>query len=136
MSAIIVDSYRNITCASTKTCSIICAMSDELSWLQQWSSAHCDGEWEHGFGVTIATLDNPGWSVTIDVEGTQLASTPFESVKTAVSDTSWVRCHVAERKERAPGRPFASGRQFEGFGGALNLEDIIKIFRTWAETKR
>ena len=83
MSAIIVDSYRNITCASTKTCSIICAMSDELSWLQQWYSAHCDGEWEHGFGVTIATLDNPGWSVTIDVEGTQLASTPFESVKTA-----------------------------------------------------
>ena len=39
-------------------------MSDELSWLQQWYSAHCDGEWEHGFGVTIATLDNPGWSVT------------------------------------------------------------------------
>jgi hypothetical protein len=65
-----------------------------------WYSAHCDGEWEHGFGVTIATLDNPGWSVTIDVEGTQLASTPFESVKTAVSDTSWVRCHVTERKER------------------------------------
>ena len=110
-------------------------MSDELSWLQQWYSAHCDGDWEHGFGVTIETLDNPGWSVKI-VEDTELASTPFEPVKTAVSDTNWVHCRVTEGKERALARPFPPGRQFEGFGGALNLGDIIKIFRTWVEAKR
>jgi hypothetical protein len=52
-------------------------MSDDLSWLQRWYSAHCDGEWEHGFGVTIETLDNPGWSVKIDVEGTELVFTPL-----------------------------------------------------------
>lgn len=107
-------------------------MSDELRWLQQWYSAHCDGEWEHGFGVAIDTLDNPGWSVKIDLEGTELALTPFEPVKTAVSDTQWLHCRVTERKEGAITRSC----QFEGFGGALNLEDIIKIFRTWAETKR
>ena len=111
-------------------------MSDELSWLQQWYSAHCDGEWEHGFGVTIETLDNPGWSVKIDVEGTELASTPFEPAKTAVSDTNWVHCRVTERKERALARPFPPGRHFEGLGGELNLGDIIKIFRTWVEAKR
>ena len=111
-------------------------MSDELSWLQQWYLAHCDGEWQHGFGVTIETLDNPGWSVRIDLEGTELASTPFEPVKTAVSDTNWIHCRVTERKETTPGRPFPPGRQFEGSGGALNLGDIIKIFRTWVEAKR
>jgi hypothetical protein len=107
-------------------------ISDELSWLQQWYSAHCDGEWEHGFGVTIETLDNPGWSVKIDVEGTELAFTPFEPVKNAVSDTNWIHCRVTERKEGA----LARSRRIEGSGGALNLGDIIKIFRTWAEAKR
>jgi hypothetical protein len=111
-------------------------MSDELSWLQQWYSAHCDGEWEHGFGVKIETLDNPGWSVKIDVEATELASTPFEPAKTPVSETNWVHCRVTERQGRALARPFPPGRHFEGHGGALNLGDIIKIFRTWVEAKR
>jgi len=62
-------------------------MTDELSWLQQWYSAQCDGEWEHGSGITIETLDNPGWSVEICVEGTELASAPFEPVKTEVGET-------------------------------------------------
>jgi hypothetical protein len=110
-------------------------MSDELSWLQQWYLAHCDAEWEHGFGVTIDTLDNPGWSVKIDVEGTELASTPFEPVKTAVSDNNWLHCRVTERKQGEVARTSSISRRFEGFGGPLNLEDIIKIFRTWAETK-
>ena len=107
-------------------------MSDELSWLQQWYSAQCDGDWEHGFGVTIETLDNPGWSVKIDVEGTELAFTPFEPVKTADSDIDWVYYRVTERKEGT----LARSRSFEGSGGAFNLGDIIKIFRTWAEAKR
>src|SRR5450432_4403213 len=99
-------------------------MSDELSWLQQWYSAHCDADWEHGFGVSIETLDNHGWSVKVDVEGTELASTPFEAVKTAVNDNNWFLCRVMERGERTVDRPLRHGRRFEGFGGALNLGDI------------
>ncbi len=34
-----------------------------LSRLQRWYSAQCDGDWEHGLGVRIETLDNPGWMV-------------------------------------------------------------------------
>jgi len=37
-------------------------MTNELKWLQQWYSEHCDGAWEHGFGITIETIDNPGWA--------------------------------------------------------------------------
>ena|ERR1700722_9749179 len=85
-------------------------MTDELSWLQQWYLEQCDGEWEHAFGVSIDTIDNLGWSVTICVEGTELASALFEPVKKAVSENNWVHCHVTERKEGAPpfGRGFAS----------------------------
>jgi hypothetical protein len=111
-------------------------MTDELSWLQQWYLVHCDGEWEHAFGVSIDTIDNPGWSVTICVEGTELASALFEPVKKAVSENNWVHCHVTERKEGALTRSLPNFRPFEGFGGALNLSDIIGIFRTWVETKR
>ncbi|MGW6512521.1 Imm53 family immunity protein, partial [Streptomyces niveus] len=32
----------------------------------------CGGEWEHERGVRIATLDNPGWTVSIDLEETEL----------------------------------------------------------------
>ncbi|MFE2849501.1 Imm53 family immunity protein, partial [Streptomyces scopuliridis] len=39
-------------------------MSDSeplLDWLQNWYTQQCDGDWEHEWGVKIATLDNPGW---------------------------------------------------------------------------
>jgi hypothetical protein len=111
-------------------------MTDELIWLQQWYLAQCDGEWEHSIGVTIDTIDNPGWSVKICVERTELASAPFEPVKTTVSETSWLLCRVTERKEGALTRSSPNYRRFEGFGGALNLSDIIGIFRTWVESKR
>jgi hypothetical protein len=111
-------------------------MTDDLSWLQQWYSEQCDDEWEHGSGITIETIDNPGWSVKIRVEGTELASAQFEPVKSALSETDWIQCRVAERKNGLLPNSSPNYRRFEGFGGALNLGDIIKIFRTWVEAKR
>ena len=31
---------------------------DLLIWLQNWNQNHCDGDWEHLYGVKIDTLDN------------------------------------------------------------------------------
>ncbi|MFE4959105.1 Imm53 family immunity protein [Streptomyces sp. NPDC056653] len=31
-----------------------------LDWLQNRYAQQCDGDWEHEWGVKIATLDNPG----------------------------------------------------------------------------
>ena len=44
-----------------------------LEWLQSWSSEQCDGDWEHEWGVTIETVDNPGWFVKVNLEETALA---------------------------------------------------------------
>lgn len=30
-----------------------------VEWLQRWLLAQCDGDWEHGDGITIQSLDNP-----------------------------------------------------------------------------
>ena len=38
---------------------------DALNWINGWFQSNCDGDWEHGFGITIETLDNPGWCVKI-----------------------------------------------------------------------
>lgn len=41
--------------------------TDLLKWLEDWYQSNCDDDWEHGFGVTIESLDNPGWSLTADL---------------------------------------------------------------------
>ena len=33
-----------------------------INWLEEWYVSNCDGDWEHTFGITINTIDNPGWS--------------------------------------------------------------------------
>ncbi len=43
---------------------------DSMQRLVQWWRAQCDGEWEHEFGITIETMDNPGWLVKIDLSYT------------------------------------------------------------------
>ena len=49
-----------------------------LQALQQWYLAQCDGDWEHGYGVSITTLDNPGWSLDITAANRNLLSGKLE----------------------------------------------------------
>jgi Immunity protein 53 len=107
-------------------------MSDDLRWLQRWYLGHCDGKWEHGFGLEIQTLDNPGWHVTIALEGTELVSAVFELTKRESSETDWLECRVVERNSGVSGAS-PNYRRFEAHGGPMNLGDIISVFRAWAE---
>jgi hypothetical protein len=93
---------------------------NELRQLQDWYLAQCDRDWEHGHGVAITTLDNPGWSVTIHLEGTVLESRPFATVEENYAhDTDWLRCWLED------------GR-FEAAGGPLQLTQMLRIFLDWA----
>ena len=49
-----------------------------LRGLQLCYLSRCDGDWEHSFGVVVETLDNPGWRLLVDLEGTGLEAKPFE----------------------------------------------------------
>ena len=77
-------SYGNLIVPRAENAAQCGHLTEELIWLQRWFAAQCDGQWEHGFGITIETLDNPGWSVRICVEGTRLEFAQFEPVKTDV----------------------------------------------------
>jgi hypothetical protein len=91
-----------------------------LYWLQAWYAVHCDDEWEHGFGVSIDTLDNPGWHVKIDTRGTALEGQAFEPVDIERGDHDWLKAT-------------AQDGVFEAYCGPLNLGEVLDRFRGWAQ---
>jgi hypothetical protein len=90
-----------------------------LDWLQEFYLSECDGQWEHGVGYTISTLDNPGWSVDFDLEATTLETRTFDGVRIERTDDDWVQCRV-------------EGNIFQGRGGPRNLTELLTIFHDWA----
>ncbi|MEP6669205.1 MAG: immunity 53 family protein [Chthoniobacter sp.] len=94
--------------------------SEAIPRLQRWYLAQCNGEWEHNRGVSITTLDNPGWSIDINLSGTDLESKVFETVERLEHQDEWIVC------QRTP-------TQFQGRGGPLMLDRIIAIFLEWAD---
>ena len=89
-----------------------------INWLQEWYLKNCDGYWEHSFGIKIDTIDNPGWTVNIDLNETSLENNPFDEVDVKRSNNDWFHCRVRNNV-------------FQGSGGSRNLIDIIVIFKDW-----
>lgn len=103
-------------------------MSDDLDWLMLWYTSQCDEDWEHEFGVKIDTLDNPGWSLTVDLERTVLEGRSFtpivegcedeEPLQGGDRDVPWLVCRV-------------EGTKFKACGGPRDLARMIGAFRRW-----
>ncbi|WP_339323105.1 immunity 53 family protein [Paenibacillus sp. FSL W8-0194] len=96
---------------------------DLLKWIEEWFANNCDGDWEHSRGIRISTLDNPGWSIYINLEGTSLEEAVFQPVVIERSEIDWVHCNIQEMI-------------FRGFGGSRNLNELLSIFKHWTETFR
>jgi hypothetical protein len=95
-----------------------------LSALQDWFQRQCNGEWEHSYGITIQSTDNPGWWVTIDLRGTPLEHKAFEPVVSGefASDDPrppWLHCRVKDK-------------MFQGAGDLSQLDRILGIFLVWS----
>ena len=80
--------------------------------------SHCNDDWEHTYGIKIDTLDNPGWSVFMDLAETDLEDITFDTVEIERSEEDWIHCRVIDQ-------------QFKGAGGALNLLELLDTFRSW-----
>ena len=89
-------------------------------WLQKWYSSQCDGDWEHEFGVTIDTVDNPGWYVTINLRGTLLENCSFTPIEIETDEMNWFFCLKRDDK-------------FESSCSPLYLTKVLQIFQEWAE---
>lgn len=94
---------------------------NSLHELQDWYLSQCNGDWEHQNGVSIQTLDNPGWQVEIQLHDTILEGIEFKEQSYGVgeeaesSGDNWVSCKV-------------TNNIFTGAGGPKKLEEIISVF--------
>ena len=78
--------------------------------------------------VSIDTLDNPGWSLTVDLEQTSLAGKHFEPIFENVAesqapqglngDLRWLVAKI-------------EGTKFKAYGGPRDLPRLIEAFRSW-----
>ncbi len=60
--------------------------------LQEWYLNQCDGVWERKFGIKIDNIDNPGWSIRIDLIDTSLEKKEFQDVRMEMTENNWILC--------------------------------------------
>jgi hypothetical protein len=96
-------------------------MDDLLSWLQRtYMEDFCNGSWEHVHGITIDTLD-PGWDFKFDLNETDLEKISFSTDLVKRNEYDWYQCWI-------------ENGIFRGWGGPLNLSEILRIFKEWYVT--
>jgi len=93
--------------------------NDLLIWLQNWYASQCNGEWEHSYGIHIGTLDNPGWTIDINLRETELENKFMNEIEIERSDDDWIDCFIRDK-------------HFKGNGGPHNLIELLTIFKDWA----
>jgi hypothetical protein len=93
---------------------------DVWTWLQTWYVSQCNGNWEHHYGISISTLDNPGWRVKIDLSGISPAS--YERRETHRGEDDWCVTWI-------------ENDTFHAACGPTNLGEALHDFRVWATTR-
>jgi hypothetical protein len=95
------------------------SQTDLLAKLCEWYREQCNGDWEHGYGVAIETLDNPGWTVTIDLCETASEKEVFETIRFNEGKGNWLTCSK-------------NGTRFQGAGDPSKLSVILEHFLKFA----
>ena len=93
-----------------------------LTWLQAWYMSNCDGDWEEGYGVSMETLDNPGWIVRLELPGTPLAGRTFDRFEYQRDEHDWLQMWLEDGALRLA-------------CGPLNLSEGLFRFREWAQQR-
>lgn len=91
-----------------------------LDWVQQWFKSNCDGEWEHGQGIQIITLDNPGWEIEIDISKTSVAFLDLKWILNEKSKQDWYGVKIENQK-------------FYAAGDATKLTFLLGLFKEMIE---
>jgi hypothetical protein len=95
-------------------------MGDGLRALQAWFAAHCDGNWEQEYGVTIQTVEEPGWELRVDLVGTSLEGVALARQPTGQGSEDW--CEM-----------WCDGYTFYAVGGPHDLHELLGAFVSFAE---
>jgi hypothetical protein len=75
-----------------------------LRRFQNWYLTNCDGDWEHGYGISISTLDNPGWTIKINLSDTCLQDLQYDK-QIDNGTVDWLFIKAADKVFEASGDP-------------------------------
>jgi hypothetical protein len=76
-----------------------------VKWLEGWYLSQCNGDWEHSSGITIETLDNPGWNVQVNFVGTTLEVDEYDSGLIQRTEDDWYHIKTKDGIFDAVGDP-------------------------------
>jgi disulfide oxidoreductase YuzD len=93
-----------------------------ISWLENWFLSNCNNDWEHSYGITIETTDNPGWYIKIDLKNTSLENEEREYILTEKNENDWYGIKV-------------ENAEFVASGDPSKLSLLLNIFKKMVEEK-
>ena len=101
--------------------------SSPANLLASWYKAHCNGNWEHQYGVKIESIDNPGWHVEIDLAETELIDVAFKDVRIGTVAQEWSDDEkpwiVMKKKDK----------RIDAACSPSQLNEVLTIFNEWAQ---
>lgn len=86
-----------------------------LTRLQNWLQSECNGDWEHGYGFRLETLDNPGWTFEADLAETQWSEIVIARQIVERTESDWLQHEIADGK-------------YIACGGVFNLTEMLQNF--------
>lgn len=93
---------------------------DAFGRLEQWYREQCDGEWEHAYGIRIETLDNPGWSLVVDLVDTTADGLTLGHRQHDTGEPDWVYWS-------------SDGKTFQAHAGPTGLARIVGAFLSFVD---
>lgn len=91
--------------------------------LQDWYISNCNGDWEHTYGFKLETLDNPGWTVTVDLDETHQEDQAFTERKINYEhETRWLVV-------------YKEGQKLKGACGPKELDTMLSLVTEWLQTR-
>jgi immunity protein 53 of polymorphic toxin system len=95
-------------------------MADELERVVRWYRAQCNGDWEHQNGIKLITLDNPGWSLDVNLTDTSAAGKALRKTTVERKQDDWIFYE-------------AEATLFRGRCGPGNLAELLTVFLEFVE---
>src|SRR5713226_7835308 len=93
----------------------------ETGLLEKWYRQQCNGDWEHSWGIKIDTLDNPGWTIEINLNETIAEGRTLQRVR--IERTEGRLDSILGGKENIPREAWAveSVRDNQDFCGPVRV---------------
>ncbi|MCZ8158682.1 MAG: Imm53 family immunity protein [Rhizobiaceae bacterium] len=92
--------------------------------LNRWFLSQCDQDWEHGDGIELRTLDNPGWLLRIDIGGTELEKAKLSEVLEVGDNFLYIKRELHNGKMKIVGSCCA-----------IRLDEMLEKILNWIENR-